>query len=120
MDIVVRFVVFLVGVAAVVSALRSAIVTFVLPREGRSFITRRVFLAMRIGFNLVIGRYKQYVRRDRIMAIYAPLSLLALMGSWMVISLVGFMAMFWATGAADWASAYKLSLSSLFTLGFAN
>lgn len=119
MDIAIRLLVFLLGFAVVIAVVRSAILTFILPREGRSQITRVLFLVIRMLFNMITARYKDYTRRDRIMAIYAPLSLLTLVAAWIAISLSGFMAMYWATSTEDWATAYKLSLSSIFTLGFA-
>lgn len=119
MDLALRLLVFLLGLAAVIAVLWSAILTFILPRAGRSEITRLVFLAIRAFFHMVTKRYKEYTSRDRIMAVYAPISLLALVGTWLAISLAGYMAMFWATGSEDWETAYKLSLSSIFTLGFA-
>ncbi len=119
-DILVRVVVFLLGVVLLYTVLRSAVVTFILTREGRSFITRRLFLVMRLIFNAIINRFPDYKRRDQVMALYAPISLLLLVVTWLVLSLVGFSGMFWATGTEDLETAYRLGMSSLFTLGFAS
>lgn len=52
------------------------------------------------------------------MAMYAPLSLLALPVTWIVVVVAGYMAMFRALGVDTWRRALEASGSSLFTLGF--
>lgn len=120
MDVVVRVGVFLLGLLVVYAVLRSAVVTFILTREGRSLITRQLFLATRKIFNSIVRRLPGYAERDRVMALYAPISLLLLVVAWLMLSLLGFSAMFWATGTEDLDTAYRLGMSSLFTLGFAS
>jgi hypothetical protein len=117
-DLALRIVVFLFGLTMVIATVRSAIVTFVLPRVGRSWITRRVFLTMRILFNIVALRFRHYASRDGIMALYAPVTLLQLTVTWLGLALLGFMCMFWAIGVPTWEAAFSLSGSSLLTLGF--
>ena len=114
-----RSLAFLLGVAAVLLALRSAIQTFVLPRSARDRLTGMVFQAVRRLFDLRIRWIHSYRDQDRIMAFYAPLSLLMLLPTWLGIILAGYMAMFWGLGAQSWGQAFWLSGSSLFTLGFA-
>ena len=53
------------------------------------------------------------------MALYAPITLLILPAVWLVLVLVGYTGMFWAIGVASWRMAFKVSGSSLLTLGFA-
>ena len=53
------------------------------------------------------------------MALYAPITLLLLPAVWLVLVLVGYMGMFWAIGVSSWRMAFKVSGSSLLTLGFA-
>jgi hypothetical protein len=52
------------------------------------------------------------------MALYAPVSLLALLLTWMAIVLIGYTGMFWALGDRSLGTAFRLSGSSLLTLGF--
>ena len=52
------------------------------------------------------------------MALYAPVSLLALPAVWLTLVLLGYMAMFWALGLTP-GDALRASGSSLLTLGFA-
>jgi ABC-type multidrug transport system fused ATPase/permease subunit len=72
----------------------------------------------RAVFDLIAGRFKTYEGRDRVMALYAPLSLLLLPVAWLAIILAGFMLMFHALGVSSWRTAFVESGSSLFTLGF--
>ena len=53
------------------------------------------------------------------MAYYAPTAMLVLLLVWLAIVLFGFMLMFWASGIQDWMEAFRISGSSLLTLGFA-
>src|SRR2546427_10885424 len=53
------------------------------------------------------------------MALYAPIALLTLQAVWIAIVLAGYVLMYWALGADSLAGAFKLSGSSLLTLGFA-
>jgi hypothetical protein len=69
-------------------------------------------------FDLRIDRVQTYEDRDRAMALYAPVSLLALPPVWLALIGCGFTAMFWATGLPP-GEAAKVSGSSLLTLGFA-
>jgi hypothetical protein len=124
MSIIFRILIFLAGASAVTFALMSVIKTFVLPRSAPDSITRLVFLAVRRLFTARMHWAKTYAQRDQIMAYYAPIGLLALIPAWVSFVLIGYMAMFWATGPsawdlATWYSDFRLSGSSLFTLGFA-
>jgi hypothetical protein len=53
------------------------------------------------------------------MAMYAPVSLMLLPVVWLLLVLVGYMGIFWALGTGSVDAVYKVSGSSLFTLGFA-
>lgn len=115
--IVVRAVAFAAGVLVVIGTLGSAVRTVILPRAVPARLTRRVFLSMRAVFRLRAGPKAPYERRDRVMALYAPMSLLALVATWLVTVLVGYAAMFWGLEAGAIYRAFVLSGSSLLTLG---
>ena len=53
------------------------------------------------------------------MAYYAPTTLLSLLPVWLILVLLGYMAMYWALGAETWYQAFRISGSSLLTLGYA-
>jgi hypothetical protein len=116
---ILRVLVFLIGVVIVAGTLFSATQTFVLPRSASDWVARRVFLAVRRLFNLLIHGARSYYARDRVMALYAPISLLALDATWLTLVMIGYMGMYWALGAQTWRAAFSLSGSSLLTLGFA-
>ncbi len=104
----------------VIAALNSAIITFVLPRVGRSRITRGLFLVTRKLFKIVIGKNRDFNGRDAIMALYAPISLLLLPVTWLATTWCGFGFVYWALGVASMGEAFRESGSSLLTLGFAS
>ena len=76
--ILLQVLVFTVGIVIVIGILVSAIRTFVLPRSAPSQLDRIVFLGMRRLFDLRLHWTGTYLERDRILALYAPFSLLAL------------------------------------------
>ena len=108
------------GVAITFAVLDSALRTFVLPRGSRTTLTRAVFVAVRGVFGLVVRseRLELRVPRDRAMALYAPVGLLALVFVWMTMVMIAYMLMFRALSVDTWEEAFRLSGSSFFTLGF--
>jgi hypothetical protein len=117
--VVARVAVFVVGLAIVAATFGSAVRTVILPRAVPSKLSRTVFILMRMIFRMFTTRATTYERRDRIMAPYAPLSLLALLVTWVWLVLGGYTLMFWSMGETTWREAIVLSGSSIFTLGFA-
>ncbi len=115
-----RVAVGLLGFLIVLQTLRSAILAFVVPRAVLDPIAWLVFFSMRRLFNFRQHWAKTYTERDRVMALYAPISLLMLLPVWLSLVLIGYMGLFWATGLLDWNRAFLISGSSLLTLGFAS
>jgi hypothetical protein len=105
------------GVVVVVATIGSAVKTVVLPRAAVSQITRAVFLTVRRAFSLVVRPSTPFARRDRILALYAPLSLLATLATWLLLTLVGYTLIFWGSAGSTYLEAFHLSGSSLLTLG---
>jgi hypothetical protein len=118
MELILRAILFVLGAFIVAGTVLSAVRTFVLPRSARDELTRFVFAGVRVLFGLWTRRARTYAQRDAIMALYAPVSLLALPPVWLVCTLLGYMAMFWALGTPI-RDAFLDSGSSLLTLGFA-
>lgn len=106
------------GVLLIAAVLDSALRTFVLPRGARTPLTRWVFGGLRMLFDLVARPARTYERRDRIMALYAPIGLLTLVGVWVVMVIAGFALIFRVVSVDSWARAFELSGSSFLTLGF--
>src|SRR5438132_10299572 len=117
--IVVRVLVFILGFVVVGGTIISAMRTFVLPRSARDILTAMVFRSTGFLFGLRTKRASSYAERDRIMALYAPVSLLLLPLVWLALVLSGYAAIFWAIGVEPLGAAFKVSGSSLLTLGFA-
>jgi hypothetical protein len=109
---------FSAGAVLVVVVVDAAFRSFVLPRGVVVRLTRVVVLSVRALFRLPLRFAKTYEQRDRVMALYAPLSLLVLPAVWLVLVLTGFMLMFRAVDVPTFADAFRTSGSSLFTLGF--
>lgn len=112
--------VFLVSASFVLYTLLSAVRTLVLPRGVRDPIVGLVFDLSRRCFDLRLRWTHTFADRDRIMALYAPISLLALVPAWLICILIGYTGLYWATGDFAWNEDFVLSGSSLFTLGFSS
>lgn len=112
-----RILVFLFGLAIVLYTLLSAIRTFVLPRGDNVWLTRMIFRAVSRLFRWRARKATTYEQRDRVMAMYAPITLLLMPVVWLILILLGYTCMFWAIGVESWYAALKISGSSLLTLG---
>jgi hypothetical protein len=115
---IVRVVVGIAGAAIVLSTLRSAIRTFVLPRGVSDPTARFVFLAVRLVFDARARRSVTYERRDQLMALFAPVALALLTVSWLFLVIAGYTGIYWSLDVRPVGHAFLLSGSSLFTLGF--
>jgi hypothetical protein len=115
--IVVRIVMLLGGVVLVWVVVSSAIRTVIVPLGEVVVLTRVVFRSVRRVFGLFARDAHTYARRDRIMARYAPTSLMILPIVWAGGVLLGFAAIYWAIDDERW-QVVLLSGSSLTTLGF--
>src|SRR5438128_2157735 len=77
--LLVRIVVFALGAYLVFRACLSALRTFVLPRSAPDRFNRTTFIVMRQLFELRSKRQQTYLERDRVMELYAPIALVALL-----------------------------------------
>jgi hypothetical protein len=119
MDLVEQIALILFGIGLVAFTLLSAIRTFVLPRSAPDSLTRLIFVTSRRFFNFLNLRSKTYEDRDRVMALYAPITLLAMPAIWLILVAIGYTAIFVALGASSLKTAFTVSGSSLLTLGIA-
>mgnify|MGYP006971705879 CR=1 FL=1 len=119
MDILLRTLAFGLGLTLIIGTLFSAISTFVLPRSARSFLNRVVFGNLRRIFEKIMHFAKSYERKEAIFAYYAPIGLLLLVPAWYILLSIGYAAIYWSLGAGDIFTSFRLSGSSLLTLGFA-
>lgn len=114
-----RIAVGVLGVFIVLGTGISAVQTVVLPRAATSYLSRVVFRAARAVFRGLASLRSTFAWRDAVMAMFAPVGLLSMVASWLVLVTTGFMCLFWAFEQEGWAEAFHQSGSSLLTLGFA-
>lgn len=119
LDTLFRFVVLGVGIIIVLGTFVSAIRSFVLARSARDPITSFVFRNVRKIFRWRLRYARTYARRDAIMAMYAPISLICMPIVWLTFVALGYSLIYWALGVPTLEEAMRLSGSSIMTLGFA-
>lgn len=119
MDIFLRVLVFLLGLALVIGTFFSALSTFVLPRSARSQLNRILFALLRRVFEKLMRFVKTFEQKDSIFAYYAPIGLMLLVPTWYLLMTIGYATLYWSLGVGDFFTSYRLSGSSLLTLGFA-
>jgi hypothetical protein len=61
---------------------------------------------------------RSFEERDRVLALYGPISLFTLAATWLVLTGTGYILMFWSLGERPLRRAIVLSGSSIYTLGF--
>lgn len=116
----VRLLIFMAGLTVVVWAVISAVKTFVLPRGVNVWLTQFVFLIVGNLFRWRARRADSYEERDQIMALFAPLALLFMPAVVLALVLIGYIGLFWALEPQPLYDVFKLSGSSLLTLGYAS
>lgn len=110
---------FLIGLAIVVYVVETAVRTVVLPRASRPSLSGAVFSAVVWTMKLAASRRRRYESQDAVLSAIAPVGLLTIAISWIVLVFVGFAFMFWATDPSMGVDgAFALSGSSITTLGF--
>ena len=114
-----RIITSLGGIMLVITTLSAAIRSFVLPRNEVVRMNVWIFMGIRTIFDAAAKMANSSERRDRIMAHYAPVALVALPVAWLTLVSLGYTALYWAVGVGDLKSCYELSGSSLLTLGTA-
>ena len=86
------------GFLVVAWVLWSAIRTVVVPRGESVWLSRTLFLVMRELFELAARPTKTFESYDRIMARYAPTSLIVMPATWAVLVIGAFVPIFWGCG----------------------
>jgi hypothetical protein len=115
--ILLRILAALAGVWLIGFTILSAIRTVVLPRAVSTVITRTVFVTVRRLFSLLTLGARTYESRDRILALYAPVSLVLLPLVWLALVMIGFTGLFWAADYGSILESFAASGSSVTTLG---
>ena len=96
----------------------SVLGTLVVPRRIRSRIPRIVFIVNRSVFHFFADKTSSYDRRDRVLAVQAPVQLIAQVVAWLALYLLGFGLLMWSFSEGGLGSAMEQAGSALCTLGY--
>ena len=113
-----RWIGFGAGILLIVGTFLSVLRTLVVPRGYSSRITGLVSRAVFRVFIVAANRTDEYETKDRRLALVAPLSLVALLVSWLGLLLLGYTFVLWPFGTGRFGDAFVEAGSALFTLGF--
>lgn len=97
----------------------SAIQAFITPRGVITPLIRALFRMLYALFHLRV-RNADYMKRDRIMAQFSPIFLFLIPFILLLLISLGYMAIYWALDPSSLYRAFRLSGSSLLTLGYAS
>jgi hypothetical protein len=115
----IRVVAAVIGAFIVLGTGWSVLGTLVVPRRIRSRIPRAVFIVNRSVFRYFADKTSSYERRDRILAVQAPVQLIAQVVAWLALYLVGFGLLMWPLiGDGELGGAMEQAGSALCTLGY--
>lgn len=117
--IIISILAILLGTVLIMMTIAAAVRMVVLPRSDNVWLTRWVFRAVNVVFQIATNKVNTYEERDRIMAYFAPVSLLSMPIVWLILVTIGYTGIFWGIGVRPVYDAFLLSGSSLLTLGFA-
>lgn len=110
----------LAGLVCVLGTTSSVLRNLVVPRRLRSGLTRRISRVVAVPFRFVADRSSVYATRDKILAWAAPLTIIVILVSWLVLYLVGYGLLIYAIGNLNLPAAFREAGSSVLTLGFAS
>jgi hypothetical protein len=115
----IRVVAAVIGAFIVLATGWSVLGTLVVPRRIRSRIPRMVFIVNRSVFHFFADKAGSYEGRDRILAIQAPVQLIAQVVAWLALYQLGFGLLMWPlVGNGELGSAMAQTGSALCTLGY--
>jgi hypothetical protein len=107
-----------IGASIVLATAWSVLGTLVVPRRVRSNIPRMVFIVNSSVFRFFADKTRSYEHRDRILAVQAPVQLIAQVVAWLALYQLGFGLLMWSFGNGGLGSAMEQAGSALCTLGY--
>jgi hypothetical protein len=116
--IVLQIIVFLFGLGIALTTLFSAIKQTVLPGRKKVRLSRALFRNTFRLIRFVAVRVPSDQARNAIIAFYAPMSVMLLPLTWVILLIIGFTMMFWALREPSLGMAVSLSGAALTTQGF--
>jgi hypothetical protein len=114
-----RIVALLLGAWVIFTAANVAVRSFMLTSAGPHLATRLIFRGMQDLFQRVAVFIGSDRRREAFLSLYAPLSLLTVLGFCIALVGVGYALIFHAAGVGGFYESLYFSASSISTLGFA-
>lgn len=108
------------GLVVLVGTTSSVLRNLVVPRRLRSKLTRLVSKGVGAPFRYVAYRSSVYETRDRLLAWSAPLTIIAILVTWLLLYMLGYGLVIFALSDLGWMTAVREAGSSVFTLGFAS
>lgn len=108
---------FLAAAAVVIAVMVSAVRSVVLPRATHSRVPRWTTNSVLFFFRVRMYRLSGFRERDRALAMFAPVALVALLLAWLVIIFVAYAVMFFCLGDHSFSQSLQISGSSIVTLG---
>ena len=116
--IVLQVIVFLLGLGLTLLTLSSAIKQTVLPGRKSVRLSRTLFRTTFLLFRLVIVRVRSEELSNAFAAFYAPMSVMLLPVTWVILLLLGFSMMFWGMSEPSFGLSLTLSGAAITTEGF--
>ena len=108
---------FVAAAAVVVATVLSAVQAVVLPRATQNAIPALTTVSVRAVLRLRIRGIENYDDRDRVMAMLAPVALMLMLVTWLLLIFAAYSVMFFTLSGRSLARSIELSGSSLVTLG---
>lgn len=106
------------GIWVIILATGLAIRTFMIPDPAPPLINRLIFRATQSVFNPLSQVIRNPVRRHQVLSLFAPISLLVVLGFILFLIGTGYTLVFFGIGIKPFIRAFLFSGSALSTLGF--
>lgn len=113
-----RILVLVAGVVILLGTANSVLTVLIVPRPSASLVVYPV-IVVRSAFRRVAQLTGTYEAKDRVLAVSEPVALVALLATWLTMTMFGFTLINWGIGAGSFTAAFTEAGSSVFTLGFA-
>jgi hypothetical protein len=116
----VRYLAALAGLVIVVTSARSVIGTVIVPRAVTSWLTARIDGLVSTIFRALTSRVRDFHRRDRLLAAWAPALLLTQLGVWLGMFFLGYSLMFWPLIPGSITTAFGEAGPAIWSIGDAS
>jgi hypothetical protein len=108
-----------VGIGIILMTSASVFTTLVVPRASSARMLRAIARGLGAWVRLILRHAGPYERKDRLMAVVGPLSMVLLFAAWVVLYAIGYGLILWSVATTSLAHAFAISGSSIATLGVA-